>query len=214
MVCRYEVVVFLVLCSTLGGAAPSPAKPLPAVFTTAYGQVTLLADPVVADELNLPESTRALVRQQVANVQRLGPCSADCESQRAALSKLGGEIRKMLDSSLSDSQLERLQQISWQQLGPRRLFRDEKLMERLMVTAEQKKKLALLLKEYGDAVEQIINRRVEGKNQKPAPLGSDAKGAHKTLSSLREVYDQKAIDVLATEQRKILREALGKPFKF
>ncbi len=113
------------------------------------------------------------------------------------------ELQTQVDEILDDEQTARMNELSLQRRGVDALD-DEKVIEALKVTDDQKKQLAAIRDEAGAEQEEIIKNG----------LGGDRNELRQKIQALQKETGDKALAVLTTEQRDAFKKLKGAKFDF
>jgi len=108
-----------------------------------------------------------------------------------------------VDAILQDDQKKRFKQISLQQRGPQ-AFADPQVAEALDLTADQKSKLAEI-QQSGNSARRELFQAGAG--------GGDREAMRKKMDALRASSNEKAMDVLSSDQKEKWKALSGEPFK-
>lgn len=206
-------VLLLSVSPVLGQAQPQPPRP---TFTLRLGSRILymiLRTEEVQKELKITEDQLAKLtivqqdyQQKLRETVRRGgqPVPAKIADIRAKLDKLQEQLAKKTKAILTKAQSDRGEQIALQQAmrSPSLVLLNPPYDKKLAITAEQKKKIEALREE-----------RIQAMRNMPRNFPPEQRrDAYEKIS--KQTLKKIKVGVLTLEQRKKLKELLGKPFDF
>lgn len=122
--------------------------------------------------------------------------------------------REGMGRVLGPDQLKRLRQLLLQLHGPCSVMNDPKLAALLKITDQQAKAINSILRALAVESEQIYSK--QQKNHRPTAESSISNVAakQKQMQQLLHTLNEKVFDLFSAEQKRIYKNAEGKPFEF
>ncbi len=161
------------------------------------GPLTLLTNKDVQKDLKLTDDQI----KKFTDLQGKRPQFGDADF-RTKIEEFNKLVDKTVADTLKADQVKRLDELRLQQRGARAAFTDEKIAEKLKVTADQKDKAKAI---SDDA------RRAMGELFQPGTRPSEE--ALKKLAALNKSTNEKLAKLLTDEQKKEWAKMTGDPFK-
>jgi len=203
---RYRLCGALALSIAIGLIALAQ-QPRPGMFKGGMTQGMLLNNKVVQEELKLTEDQVAKIgemqKKQFEAFKNFKDMSD--EERKDTFKKMGEETDKLV-KELKPEQTARLKQIQLQQSGPS-VFANADMAKNVGLTEDEVKKFNLT-DEQKDKFKDLAEAR--GKDMKDLPKGFDP-DTQKKRQALNKEYQEKAVEVLTADQKKVWTEMTGKP---
>jgi Spy/CpxP family protein refolding chaperone len=204
---RYRLCGALALSIAIGLIALAQQPRPGGMFKGGMTQGMLLNNKVVQEELKLTEDQVAKIgemqKKQMEAFKNFKDMSDD--ERKDTFKKMGEETDKIV-KDLKPEQTARLKQIQLQQVGPN-VFANADMAKGVGLTDDEVKKFNLTddqKEKFKDLAE------AQGKDMKDLPKGFDP-DTQKKRQALRTEYQEKALGVLTSEQKKVWTEMTGKP---
>jgi serine/threonine protein kinase len=186
------------------------------VIVRGGGQIMLLIQPAIADELKLTDQQRAKVAPVVARIwQRQGPGFPDAqcldkEQKRENIETIVQTSQQELSGILNAEQLKRLKQIDWQLMGPH-AFGNPEVVRELGLSGSQQQDIQRIQREG-------FPPRLGPSPGNPPPPGSppppgDPTEFKKKMNETRREAMKNILAVLTDEQRDKWQKLIGPKFQ-
>jgi len=204
---RYRLCGALALSIAIGLIALAQQPRPGGMFKGGMTQGMLLNNKVVQEELKLTEDQVAKIgemqKKQFEAFKNFKDMSD--EERKDTFKKMGEETDKLV-KELKPEQSARLKQLQLQQVGPS-VFANADMAKNVGLTDDEVKKFNLT-----DAQKDKFKDLAEaqGKDMKDLPKGFDP-DTQKKRQALRQEYQEKAVNLLTSEQKKAWTDMTGKP---
>ncbi len=205
----------LVVCT----ASPALAQfPRGLRFPASLQNVFMLRSDAVQKELGVNDEQQAMLADLAMQLQQdafeviSGLQDLTPQEQKEMMPEVmkmiadkGTEAQNKVDEILDDSQTERLKELSLQSRGARAL-EDDEVIAALKITDEQKEELADVREEGSQAMQETFRKLRGG--------GGDQGDIREKMAELRNKLSEKALAVLAPDQREQFEKMQGAKFDF